>query len=563
MPEEPLSADDPAEIAGYRLQARLGAGGMGRVYLALTPGGRRIAVKVIRPELGDDPDFRRRFRQETQAARQVHGIYAAQVLDADPDADPPWLATAYVPGPSLQQAVADHGPMPAASVLTLTAGIAEALQAIHAAGIVHRDLKPSNVLLAPDGPHVIDFGIARAAEATTLTRTGMRVGSPQFMAPEQIQDLPVTPAIDVFALGSLAVFAATGKAPFGEGSEAAVMYRVLHEPPGLAGCPEPLRGLAERCLAKDPSARPSPAQIVAACEEADAGQAAAGPGLAARATPGAGPAGAAPLGAGLAAAGLAGAGLAGAGLAGAAAGAAGLVPPAGATMAGPPTVSQTRQAPDPGHWRLPWTSRPALITGTAIAAALLVLAVVALRALGSPAADQRASTGPGSATAGQQPAAHASPAASLAPSPATSPQPTPRSCLIGTWIATSDQLVNFISTEPVQFTAAGVIQTFAADGRATENWGKGTVYKGSFQGVPWTEIIHGVITMHYEVRGGSLLLSDAVTHHGGWSLYDAGVLNNSGPLSLEPGPERFTCSGRSLKQFVRNGSSELTRRRSG
>src|SRR5215831_18323718 len=231
---EPLAGGDPAEVAGYRLHGRLGAGGMGRVYLAFTPGGRPVALKVVRPEFGGDEAFRARFRQEIQAARRVHGLYTAQVLDAGPDADPPWLVTAYVVGPSLAQAVREYGPMPPQTVFQLMAGVAEALQAIHAAGVVHRDLKPSNVLLAPDGPRVIDFGIARAIEATTVTRTGMRVGSPQFMAPEQIAGRSIAPAIDVFALGSLATFAALGRPPFGEGSEAAVMYRILHEPPDLS-----------------------------------------------------------------------------------------------------------------------------------------------------------------------------------------------------------------------------------------------------------------------------------------------------------------------------------------
>ena len=255
---QPLASDDPAEIGGYRLRARLGAGGMGRVYLASTPAGRTVALKVVRPELSDDQDFRARFRHEIQAARQVHGLYTAQLLDADPTATPPWLVTAYVPGPSLQQAVAENGPMPEAMVFRLIAGVAEALQAIHAAGVVHRDLKPSNVLLAPDGPRVIDFGIARALEATALTRSGMMVGSPQFMAPEQILDQPVTPAIDVFALGSLAAYAVRGRPPFGEGHSAAVSYRVLHEPPDLDGCPPQLRALIESCLRKEAAARPAP-----------------------------------------------------------------------------------------------------------------------------------------------------------------------------------------------------------------------------------------------------------------------------------------------------------------
>lgn len=267
MGMEPLSGDDPAQVAGYRVRARLGAGGMGRVYLAHTPGGRPVALKVVRSEFGADQDFRERFRREVDAARRVHGLYTAQVLDADPDATPPWLVTAYVPGPSLQQAVTQHGSMPEESVYRLIAGVAEALGAIHAAGVVHRDLKPSNVLLAPDGPRVIDFGIAQAVEASALTRRGMRVGSPRFMAPEQILGLPPTPAIDVFALGHLAVYALLGRSAFGTGEPAAVFPRILHEAPDLEGCPLRLRPLIEQCMRKDPDARPAPADVLAACRD--------------------------------------------------------------------------------------------------------------------------------------------------------------------------------------------------------------------------------------------------------------------------------------------------------
>jgi hypothetical protein len=262
---EPLTRDDPGEVAGYRLRARLGTGGMGRVYLAYTPGGRPVAVKVIRPELGDDRDFRDRFRQEIEAAARIQGLYTAQVIDADPLAVPPWMVTAYVPGPSLQQAVRDHGPMPARTVYQLMAGVAEALQVIHAAGVVHRDLKPSNVLLAPDGPRVIDFGIARAADAAALTRTGMRVGSPRFMAPEQIAGYPATPATDIFGLGALAAYAALGRAPFGDADGEAVSYRIVHQNPNLEGCPEPLRTVIGRCLAKEPAYRPQPGEVIQFC----------------------------------------------------------------------------------------------------------------------------------------------------------------------------------------------------------------------------------------------------------------------------------------------------------
>jgi hypothetical protein len=239
---------------------------MGRVYLAFTPAGRPVALKVLRPELGDDPEFRARFRQEVAAAQRVSGLFTAQVLDADPDGSPPWLVTAYVPGHSLSQAVATSGPLPERSVLLLMAGVAEALQAIHAAMLVHRDLKPSNVLLAADGPRVIDFGIARAVQAPGLTQTGFRMGTPQFMSPEQFQGGPVTPAADIFALGALTAYAATGRLPFGGGDEAVAMYRVVHAQPDLDGCRGPMLDLISRCLAKDPSARPAPGQVIERCQ---------------------------------------------------------------------------------------------------------------------------------------------------------------------------------------------------------------------------------------------------------------------------------------------------------
>jgi serine/threonine protein kinase len=263
---EPLTSEDPREVAGYQLRARLGSGGMGRVYLAFTRGGRAVAIKVVRAEFGDEEEFRDRFRREVVAAQRVHGMYTAQVLDADPDARQPWLATTYVPGLSLQQAVTDYGPLPPDSVFLLIAGIAEALQAIHAAGIVHRDLKPSNVILAADGPRVIDFGIARAVAAPAVTRNGIRIGSPRFMAPEQARGQPVTPAVDVFALGSLATYASAGRPPFGGGSSVAVLYRVLNEAPDLGDCPADLRPVIERCLAKDPVQRPRPAEIIDTCQ---------------------------------------------------------------------------------------------------------------------------------------------------------------------------------------------------------------------------------------------------------------------------------------------------------
>ena len=268
---QPLEADDPAVVGSYRLAARLGAGGMGKVYLSYTPAGRPVAVKVIRPELAEDPEFRRRFAQEVQSAQRVHGLYTAPVIDSDAAGTRPWLATAFVQGPTLSSAVAEHGALPVETVLLLAAGIAEALQAVHAAGLVHRDLKTSNVLLAADGPRVIDFGIARAADSTAMTDSGVTIGTPAFMAPEQAAAREVTAATDVFALGQVAAYAALGSPAYGEGPSHAVLYRIVHEEPDLSALPERLRPLVSRCLAKDPAQRPSLAEVVALCQEASDG----------------------------------------------------------------------------------------------------------------------------------------------------------------------------------------------------------------------------------------------------------------------------------------------------
>ena len=253
-----LGPEDPQAIGPYRLVGQLGQGGMGRVYLGVSPGGRPVAVKAIRAELAADPEFRTRFGREVASARRVSGVYTAQVVDADVDGPVAWMATAYVPGPSLAEAVDNHGPLPEASLLALAAGLAESLNAIHAAGVVHRDLKPSNVLLAEDGPRVIDFGIFRAVEAVTmLTQAGLVVGSPGFMSPEQAMGLEVGPPSDVFNLGAVIAFAATGEGPFGTGTTAALLYRVVHGLPDLDRVPPRVRPLIERCLAKDPARRPS------------------------------------------------------------------------------------------------------------------------------------------------------------------------------------------------------------------------------------------------------------------------------------------------------------------
>ncbi|MFF7793010.1 protein kinase [Streptomyces sp. NPDC007991] len=260
---EKLGPGDPQRIGAYRLLARLGAGGMGHVYLARSERGRTVAVKLVREELAAQEEFRERFRQEVQAARRVGGYWTAPVLDADTEAAVPWVATGYVAGPSLQQVVGhDHGALPERTVRILAAGLAHALKDIHAAGIVHRDLKPSNVLVTIDGPRVIDFGIARALQTVTdggLTRTGALVGSPGFMAPEQVRGDRITPACDVFCLGSVLAYAATGALPFGTANSGvhALMFRIAQEEPDLEGVPEGIADLVRDCLRKDPAARPS------------------------------------------------------------------------------------------------------------------------------------------------------------------------------------------------------------------------------------------------------------------------------------------------------------------
>ena len=266
-----LAADDPRVIGEYRLQAQLGSGGMGRVYLGLSPAGRAVAIKVVNPDLAGNEEFLHRFAQEVAAARAVSGIYTAPVVASGLNERPPWLATAFVPGPSLDQVVSENGPLPEPALWPLLAGLTEALAAIHAGGVVHRDLKPPNVLLATDGPRVIDFGISRATDGTMLTAAGVVFGTPGYMSPEQAEGKPAGPASDVFALGCVIAYAATGAGPFGTGTAAAVLYRVVHADPALDRVPPALRGIISGCLAKDPAARPTPAALAAAIAGRDQG----------------------------------------------------------------------------------------------------------------------------------------------------------------------------------------------------------------------------------------------------------------------------------------------------
>ncbi|MEU8618049.1 serine/threonine-protein kinase [Streptomyces sp. NPDC048623] len=272
---DPLNAEDPAVIGPFRLLGRLGVGGMGRVYLARSAGGRAVAVKVVHPELAAQDEFRRRFAREVSALERVGGAGTAPVLGSDTEAEVPWVAVGYVPGPSLRTVVGDeYGPLPPDSVRTLAAGLARALTHIHAAGLVHRDLKPSNVLLTVDGPQIIDFGIARALDTVTdggLTSTGAVVGSPGFMSPEQVRGERLGPASDIFCLGSVLAYAATGHSPFG-GSDSGVhatMFRIAHDEPDLTGLAPELAGLIRACLTKDPAGRPSAGELVGTLKVTD------------------------------------------------------------------------------------------------------------------------------------------------------------------------------------------------------------------------------------------------------------------------------------------------------
>lgn len=253
---QPLHDSDPRRLGRYRILGRLGAGGMGQVYLGQSPGHRPVAVKTVHRELAVQPEFRERFAREVGAARRVSGAFTAPVLDADPQAELPWLATAYIPGPTLGEAVRQRGPLPEESLVVLAAGLAEALTDIHRCGLVHRDLKPANVLLAEDGPRVLDFGIARATDAAALTSTGASVGTPGYWSPEQVEGRELTPASDVFSLGALLILAATGRPAFGTGTALTLMRRVCDGEADLTGVPASLAPLIRTALAKAPEDRP-------------------------------------------------------------------------------------------------------------------------------------------------------------------------------------------------------------------------------------------------------------------------------------------------------------------
>ncbi|MGW0882392.1 bifunctional serine/threonine-protein kinase/ABC transporter substrate-binding protein [Streptomyces sp. NPDC002671] len=267
MTDRSLRPSDPSFVGGHRLLARLGEGGMGVVYLGRTESGALAAVKVIQAEYAHEEEFRARFRREVRAAERVDSPWVVKVTGADPEAEQPWLATAFEPGPALAEAVARFGPLPPRAVRVLGKLLARALGAVHAAGLVHRDVKPGNILLAADGPRLIDFGIARSAHDTALTTAGLVIGTPGFLSPEQAAAEPLSPASDVFSLGCVLAYAVTGRPPFGSGATDALLYRTVHDDPDLEGVQPELAAVLLRCLAKEPGERPSPAELDAALVE--------------------------------------------------------------------------------------------------------------------------------------------------------------------------------------------------------------------------------------------------------------------------------------------------------
>ena len=383
LPMEALQPGDPPSVGGYQLLGRLGAGGMGQVFLGVSPGGRKVAVKLIHSVHARDAQFRERFAREIEAAQRVGGFHTALVVDADPRADPPWMVTAYIEGPSLQEAVDLNGPLPPGTVRALGAGLAEGLGAIHACGLVHRDLKPGNVIMAADGPRIIDFGIARVIDASTgITTTGAVVGTVSYMSPEQIRGEVAGPASDVFSLGGVLGFAATGRPPFGADSAVSIMFRVVGQPPDLDAVPDgALREVIAACLAKTPGNRPVVRAVLAALSRpGPAGVALGSPAPAAHRAP----AGAVPAAAGYRASTQPPASApAATGPVREALPPRGTVPPAGA----PPTGAARSRA---GHARRSRRRTARLVAAVAVgAAAVAVILVVSLVSGGTPQAGAR------------------------------------------------------------------------------------------------------------------------------------------------------------------------------
>jgi serine/threonine protein kinase len=500
---EPLAGGDPGQIAAYRVQARLGASAAGLVYLAAAPDGRPVAVTLIRPEFAQDPAFRERLAEQLAAVRALQSPHLAPLLDADPVGPQPWLATGYVPGPSLQQAIAQYGPMPTGTALLLASSVAQALATAHAAGLVHGGLRPSAVLLAQSGPQVIGMGVTRALHDAVLGPEALRAGSLRYQAPEQIAapaDVAAdTSAADVFALGHLAAFALLGRSPFGAGDQVAVSHRILRGEPDLAGCPEALADLIERALAKDPAARPTAAEVAAFC--------------------------------------------------------AGQIPPQAPLPLWPAPIPMAVTAPPRrrgGARRWPF-SRPVTYGaagGLAVAAAI-VATVVLLNGSGTAAAAPKPSTS-AVALVTHTP----SPSPSASPSPTATPALDP--CLVGSWKGSTSSVGLTMDGTLYHLSGTGPSVVWKADGSASVDWNN-TTFSGTIDGDKWVEHFKGTSTEHDETRGGQLLASD-VTQNGSWTLLKNGSTNNTGSLSIDPSPEQYTCNETTVREYDSNGNSQVLTR---
>jgi len=511
---EPLAGPDSGGPTGYRVQAPLGLGDVGPAYLASAVDGRPVVVVLVRPEFAADRGFRDRLAEQVAAARTIQSPHLVPILDADLTGEAPWLVTAHVPGPSLQQAITQYGPMPTGTALFLVSAVAQALAAAHGEGLVHGALRPSAVLLAPSGPQVAGLALAQAVEASLLARDAARGEPVRHSSPEQIAGARASAASDVFALGHLAAFAVLGRSPFGTGDQVAVSHRILNQEPDLAGCPETIAELLEGCLAKDPSARPAAADVVEFCRAHAPAQAPLWP---------------APVPAG---------------------------PPGSAMGAVPPNTAPPNSPPPGAPAPPPWWRRiPRAVAVGSLAGVVLVAAAIGAAVL----LTQPSNSSPAAAITTRSPSpnhtASTAPTASAAPIVPVTPASSIDPCLLGTWKGVSENVTNKIDDNSVQFTGSGpATATFAADGTATTAWGKGEVLTATVNGDKWTETVKGTATMHIETRGGMMLTSNVVAK-GTWTLADNGSTNNSGALSIDSSPSPYSCIGNTLREYDSSGGA--------
>jgi eukaryotic-like serine/threonine-protein kinase len=522
--EEPLTGANPGALGGFRLQGLLGSGPVGPVYLGVAPRSpasalRTAALMVVRPELARDKAFTERLRADCEAALRVQGPYAVPVIGADLDSAPAWLASEYIHGPTLAQALARHGPMPSAGARVLLEGVARALESIHATGLPHLALDTSSILVTAHGPRVTGYGLARALDAAALGRSAAISRPPLFLAPEQFMGTDAAAPADVFALGHLAAFAMLGRSPFGSGDALALADRIAQGAPDLEPLPEPLRSIIERCLARDPGERPAPAQIIEFCQEVDAAGAA-GAETSARTAPSSGS----------------------------------MAAPVSMPVAGSASVPVAAPLPTPGPGPLP--PPPAqqhgratgVLSGALLSAAVAVAVVLSavLMVTKTPATANAADRHPATLK-------HGGRLVTAAPSPPPAIDP----CLIGSWTGTADDLVNKIDDSPVTFTSKGPTVRFTADGTLTVDYGRGTDYSASVNGHAWQTVIKGGATMQAMTRGGVMYIS-SVMADGSWVLTEDGSTDNTGALSINQSPGPYSCSATTLVEYTPDGSDTET-----